>query len=238
MELFRSSFQGFSEETFRFFRDVREHNDRAWFQENRWRYEEYVLEPIKQLVEDLGPLMRMLDPQLEVRPQINRTIARIYRDTRFSRNKTLLRDHLWVVFRRHQGRLSEELSYYFEIWEDRFEYGMGFYSAPRPWMADLRRRILAHPRRFLKIAEHPVLRETFRLDGERYTRCPVKDAPPEVRDWMFWKSFYFHAGRPNRPIATSPELVDLLKEGFLILYPMYCFIQNMQPNVKVELSPA
>jgi len=236
MELFRATFSGFSEETFRFFRDVRQHNDRAWFEENRWRYEQFVLTPIKQLVEDLGPLMRALDPQLETRPQVNRTIARIFRDTRFSRDKTLLRDHLWVVFRRHQGRLSDEVSFYFEIREDRFEYGMGFYSAPREWMQDICRRILADPRRFLEIAENPVLRETFTLSGERYVRPPVKEFPPEVQDWMFWKSFYFHTGHPNRPLAYTSELVDLIREGFLILYPMYCFIQNMPPQVTVKFS--
>ncbi len=236
MNLFRRTFRGFSEETFRFFRDLRQHNDRGWFEENRWRYSEFVLTPLKLLVEDLGPLMRALDPQLETRPQVNRTIARIFRDTRFSKNKALLRDHLWVVFRRHHGRLSDEVSFYFELREDRFEYGMGFYSAPRDWMQEFRRRILAHPERFLKIANHPVLRETFTLSGEKYVRPPVKEFPPELKEWMFWKSFYYHTGRPNHPAACSAALVDLLREGFLILYPMYCFIQNMKPLVNVQLS--
>jgi|Deesub1362B_J571_1020462.scaffolds.fasta_scaffold07369_2 uncharacterized protein (TIGR02453 family) len=231
-------FQGFPEETFQFFREIATHSsDKAWFEENKERYREHVLKPIQALVEDLGPFMQLLDPQFDILPKVNHTISRIYRDTRFSRKKTLLRDHLWVVFRRHQGRLSEEVSYYFEIWHDHFEYGMGFYSAPREWMRELQQRILANPERFRNIALQPVLRETFTLDGKRYTRSPFKEFPEDLREWFYLKSFYFYREEPNHPLATSPKLVETLKEGFLILYPMYCFIQKMQPLVNVEFNP-
>lgn len=229
----KNRFSGFSPETIRFFRGIQENNNKSWFEENRPVYEEYVLKPLRYLVEDLGPFMKMLDPQFDVRPQINRTIAKIYRDTRFSRDKTLFRDHLWIVFRRHQASLAGEICFYFEIRIDSFSYGMGFYAAPREIMVDLKNRILAKPQKFLQIIQNPVLSDTFALQGETYKRSPVKKYPVELEEWMKFKSFHFSHREPNEPLASSDKLVETLKEGFLILYPLYCYVQKMEPNVKV-----
>ncbi|HDL19337.1 MAG TPA: DUF2461 domain-containing protein [Bacteroidetes bacterium] len=229
----KNSFTGFTPETIRFFRRIKKNNNKPWFEENRPVYEEHVLKPLRNLVEDLGQFMKMLDAQFDVRPQINRTIAKIYRDTRFSRDKTLFRDHLWIVFRRHQTSLAGELCFYFEIRIDSFSYGMGFYAAPREVMIDFKNRILANPQKFLRIVQNPVLTETFSLDGEFYTRSPVKEYPPELENWMKFKSFYWGHKESNKPLAFSNKLIEVLKEGFLILYPLYCYVQKMQPNVKV-----
>ena len=140
------------------------------------------------------------------------------------------------LYRRHQGMLSDELCYYFEIREQDFSYGMGFYSAPREWMVSFRNRLLANPTKFLRIADNSVLRENFILDGERYTRSAVKDYPPELAEWVKFKTFYYHRQEAVVPKTTSAALIDLLKEGFLILYPMYCFSQNMLLQVKVEFK--
>jgi len=230
------NFVGFNEKTFQFFRDLRQNNNKPWFEANRPIYEENVFKPLRALVENLAPFMQMLDPQFDIRPQVNRTIARIYRDTRFAADKSLFRDHLWIVFRRHQGMLSDELCYYFEIREQDFSYGMGFYSAPREWMVSFRNRMLANQTKFLRLANNPVLQEHFILDGERYSRPAVKDYPPALAEWVKFKTFYYHRQEAVIPTATSAALIDLLKEGFLILYPMYCFIQNMPPHVKVEFK--
>jgi len=103
-------------------------------------------------------------------------------------------------------------------------------------MVSFRNRLLANPTKFLRLADSPVLREHFILDGERYTRPAVKDYPTELAEWVKFKTFYYHRQEDVTPKATSAALIDLLKEGFLILYPMYCFIQNMPPKVKVEFK--
>lgn len=230
------NFRGFNQETIKLFQGLRKNNNKSWFETQRPDYEKFVLNPLRNLVEELGPFMQMLDPQFDIRPQINRTISKIYRDTRFSKDKTMFRDHMWIVFRRHQGSLSDEICYYFEIRIDSFSYGMGFYSAPRDLMLSLKKRILAKPKQFVKIVNNSILQERFELNGELYSRSPIKEFPPELESWIKFKSFNFERKDQDISRTFSSELIDELKEGFLILYPIYCFIQNMKPNVIVNFE--
>src|SRR4030043_86595 len=93
-------FQGFSRKTFTFLRDLGRHNDKAWFEAHRAVYEEYVLQPLRDLVSDLADFMLGIDLSFEVEPVVGKTISRIYRDTRFSKDKSPFRDHMWIAFKR------------------------------------------------------------------------------------------------------------------------------------------
>ena len=86
-------FTGFPEETIRFFLDLRFHNSTTWYRENKERYLREVQAPFYELIGELVPLLQRIDPQMEIRP--HKILSRIRRDTRFSRDKTPYRDHLW-----------------------------------------------------------------------------------------------------------------------------------------------
>ena len=91
-------FTGFPEETMQFFLDIRFHNDKAYFAEHKARYERDVKAVFHAFIEDLAPEMQKIDPLMEIRPY--KCLARIHRDTRFSKDKSPFRDHLWLCFRR------------------------------------------------------------------------------------------------------------------------------------------
>jgi uncharacterized protein (TIGR02453 family) len=80
-------FQGFSRKMFTFLRDLGRNNDKAWFDAHRGVYEEHVLQPLRDLVTDMGDFMLGIDLSFEVAPAVGKTISRIYRDTRFSADK-------------------------------------------------------------------------------------------------------------------------------------------------------
>ena len=80
----KKRFTGFSKESLTFLTIVNKKNSKEWFEKNRDNYEKYLLEPFRMLVAELGKDMLKIDPGFEVRPQINKTISKIFRDTRFS----------------------------------------------------------------------------------------------------------------------------------------------------------
>ena len=90
-------FSGFTDETIQFFLDLRFHNYTEYFHAEHDRYVETVQQPFYELIDALGPEMRKIDPLMEIRP--HKCLARIHRDTRFSREKSPYRDHLWFLFR-------------------------------------------------------------------------------------------------------------------------------------------
>src|SRR5271157_2207894 len=95
-----TTFTGFSAKSPAFLKELKEHNDKMWFEAHRHKYEECLLGPMRRLVSDLGEFTLSIDPLLEIRPVVNKTISRIYRDTRFSRNKLPCKTTMWITFKR------------------------------------------------------------------------------------------------------------------------------------------
>ena len=97
----------FSTETFELLGDLKEHRDKAWFDANRKRYEANLLEPLRAAVEHVGPRLRESVPDMEIRPQVNKTLTRINRDMRFARGQSPYKDNMLALFYR-EGRKQED----------------------------------------------------------------------------------------------------------------------------------
>lgn len=94
----KSVFNGFSPATLNFLRNLKANNNKLWFENNRQDYQTLLMKPLRNLVIDIGPFMLSIDPYFEVLPAINKTISRIYRDTRFSKDKTPYKTSMWINF--------------------------------------------------------------------------------------------------------------------------------------------
>ncbi len=100
----------FSAETFRFLKDLSRAHDRAWFEENRGRYEGSLLGPLRQAVTDIGPSLRELIKDCEIRPAVNKTITRINRDMRFAKGQSPYKNNMLALFYREgRKRLDAQL---------------------------------------------------------------------------------------------------------------------------------
>lgn len=100
----------FSTETFRFLKDLSSPRDKKWFEKNRGRYEESLLGPLRQAVTDIGPALREVIKDLEIRPAVNKTITRINRDMRFAKGQSPYKDNMLALFYREgRKRLDAQL---------------------------------------------------------------------------------------------------------------------------------
>jgi uncharacterized protein (TIGR02453 family) len=86
-------------EVFRFLTELRENNDRAWFHENKERYEKNVREPILRFISDVGPRLQKISSAIVADPRpTGGSLFRIHRDTRFSKDKSPYKTHIGVHF--------------------------------------------------------------------------------------------------------------------------------------------
>src|SRR4051812_47440973 len=89
----------FTRAAFRFLRELREHNDRAWFAANKDRYETVVRDPALKLIAAFAPKLAKISPHLVADPRpVGGSMFRIYRDTRFSRDKSPYKTHIGIHF--------------------------------------------------------------------------------------------------------------------------------------------
>jgi len=222
-------FHGFSKETFEFFMGIHFQNTKAFFEANRDKYQRYVLQPLKDLATDLIPVIEDIDPEIDTRPMVTKTISRINRDTRFSRDKSPYRDHMWIGYKKPGESNSECFGLYFEIFADWFHYGAGFYTLNKPRMDRLRQRILLYPEEFLQIVEDEKLLKEYKLMGEDYKRdLAPPELPEKLKPWYNKKYFYLEHSEPiTRKVMTS-ELVDQLERAFPLLKPLYRFVEEIK----------
>lgn len=225
---FQDSFTGFSPQSLAFFEMLAANNSKAWFEAHREEYEEHLLLPLKRLVSDLAGTMLAIDPELVVMPAVDRTISRIYRDTRFSRDKSPYKTCLWITFKRLSPDWKSAPCFFFEIRADGYRYGMGFYSADKGAMDGLRRFIEAKPDEFRNIVAPLTGQGTFVLEGELYRRPLNPTLPDDLQGWHRRKNLYLVCNRqPDERLFTG-LLADDLRRGFTFLSSFYGFLQRVR----------
>jgi uncharacterized protein (TIGR02453 family) len=118
-------------ETFRFFRELGRNNHKSWMDENRERYREQVVEPLRRLLDALTPSVRKLDSGFAVGGRSGENFSRINRDIRFANDKTPYRTQMYLFFSRaaSPGRSGGQL--YVGVSADTVTVGFRIYYASR-----------------------------------------------------------------------------------------------------------
>ncbi|WP_145331584.1 DUF2461 domain-containing protein [Paenibacillus xylanexedens] len=224
----RPEFQGFTEEALQFLEQVRENDSKTWYEENKPRYEKLLLDPFKQLVSGLAPDLLLIDPLFEVTPSVNKTISRLYRDTRFSKDKSLYRSTMWFTFKRPKADWLEAPSFFFEISPLSFRYGMGYYSANRESMDIFRAKVLANLDVFYKTIQPMSDEGRYEIEGDKYKRSLHPDLPSELKEWIDRKNLYLVHNSTDIQRLFSSVIADELLTGFKQLEPIYHYLCKVE----------
>ena len=224
-------FNGFNQEGILFLKDLAANNNKEWFEQHRLAYDNYLLKPLKQLTADLQLTIKSIDTEIETTPSINKTISRIYRDTRFSTDKSPFRTMQWISFRRPAKTWGNVPEFYFWFTPEKYEYGMGFYSATPKNMEKIREHIASCPDRFKKeIIDYYKAQDTFVLEGENYKRPVPNSLPEEFQQWLQKKNLCLSCKKEINKTFFSSGLKDILEKAFAANSRLYrFFIESIMP---------
>jgi len=165
-----------------------------------------------------------IDPHLITEAKVDRTLSRIYRDTRFSQDKSLYRENMWLVFMREKKLYEGLPAFYFDMGPDGFSYGMGYYRASSASMQAIRRLILDNSAGFLLADKAYRHQNVFAMEGECYKRSKYPAAREHQQEWLNKKSISFNCTSGDERLLFSDELAGTLQEGFCLLAPIYEFL--------------
>lgn len=211
----------FSQKTLDFLTENRFRDDKTWFEEHRKEYNNFVLNPMKELVIALAPTVYEIDDSLICEPKMNGSISRIYRDTRFSLDKSLFRDVQWCSFIRQKGLYHGWPAFFFELSPYGMRYGCGYYEASPKTMECVRKLILAKDASFRKALKSYKGQKDFVLDGAKYKRSRYPEQPEELKNWLDRKSLCMIHSNDNFELLFSETLAETVAEAFLSLKPFY-----------------
>ncbi|NLC32560.1 MAG: DUF2461 domain-containing protein [Clostridiales bacterium] len=212
-------FDGFPKEMLEFMLKIRFNNNKEFMSSHRDEYEIKMRNPHYQLIEALTPLMLQIDQGMEVRP--NKVLSRIFRDTRFSKNKSPYRSHHWLAFR-HTGEPRESaVVFWFEITLERLSWGLGFWGQNKPAMEIFRKRLLSHPDDWETLIR--TLNNTgLAVEGESYKRLnSPAQLKPSLTSYYKLKNIYLVRRDAHYNDAFTPKLFENIAKDFRVLAPFY-----------------
>jgi uncharacterized protein (TIGR02453 family) len=216
-------FPGFPPEALDFFRELRNNNQREWFQPRKVRYEEHVKRPMHELVEALNRSLASFAPEYVTDP--DKAVYRIYRDTRFSPDKTPYKDHIAASFHRRGTVTHGEGGYYVAVSDKEAAIGGGVYAPEPEALLALRQHIAAKHddlRKILRAA--PVRKLLGEMQGDKLSRIPKgfpKDHPAE--DLLRFKSFILYVTLPPE-VAATPQFFGEILQRFRAMQPFLKFL--------------
>ena len=164
----------FSEETFTFLFELAANNEREWFHANKHRYEELVREPALAFIEAMASELEVISPHFTASPKkVGGSLMRVYRDTRFSRDKTPYKTNIGIQFRHELGRDVHAPGYYLHISLDECFLGAGIWHPASAELGRIRKAINDQPKAWKMACDDVHFNEAFQLSGDRLKRAPA-----------------------------------------------------------------
>ena len=215
----------FYPDTVRFLEELAANNNREWFQENKSRYEEQVLDVALQFIQSMqDPLQEIAPHFVAVPTRVGGSLMRVYRDTRFSKNKTPYKTNIGIQFRHEQAKDVHSPGYYVHIDPAQMFLGAGMWRPDSEPLRGIRERIVARPAEWRRAIDHTPFSKHFDLGGEALKRPPRGfDANHECIDDIKRKSFI--AVR-NFPVADclKPQFQRTVESSFRMAEPFMRFL--------------
>ena len=160
----------FSAQTFDFLIENRFNNSKEWFHEHKNIYDEHVLKPLTELAIEMAPTIESLDPTIVTTPKINKVLSRIYRDTRFSKDKSLFRESVWLSFKKDKKEFRHYPEFFVVITPQVLMYGCGYYYMIPETVKVMREMIEANHPAWQKALKAYQKQDIFTIEGDMYKR--------------------------------------------------------------------
>jgi uncharacterized protein (TIGR02453 family) len=229
----------FTAKSLAFLRALKRHNDRDWFRERKAEYELHLREPMIEVLRRLSADFPDFAPEMISDPRVS--LYRIYRDTRFSADKSPLKTNVAAHFPSRGFTKGEGAGMYFEISPEGVWIGGGVYMPSSSQLLLLREHIVANQRRFERLIAAPALRKAVgEIQGARLSRVPrgfASDHPAAEH----LKRKQFLAGRDYpAEFAISPRFYTELLGVFKAITPFITFLNQALPRQssrRVERRP-
>ena len=206
-------------EALTFLRNLARHNDRAWFQPRKEQFESDLRQPMLAIVRKITDAMMDFAPN-HVRPP-EKSLFRIYRDTRFSSDKRPYKTHV-AAWWSHQGlEKTSGAGYYFHISPKEVIVAAGAYMPEKEQLAAIRHWLLDHHQEFKKLLQSPKVRKHFtEFEGNALTR-PPKGFPCDhpALDLIQCRQWGLAATLPPA-IALKPDLATMIIRHFKLAAPI------------------
>jgi uncharacterized protein (TIGR02453 family) len=187
----------FTKATLKFLGELADNNDRAWFEANKLRYESLVREPALDFIEAMAPALKTFAPHFRTEARkVGGSLMRVYRDTRFSNDKTPYKTNIGIQFRHSLGKDVHAPGFYVHISPEECFFGVGCWHPDPDSLRQIRDTIAKYPEKWFAARDDKKFVAQWELWGDSLTR------PPRGYD------------------AVHPAIEDIKRKDFVAISPL------------------
>jgi uncharacterized protein (TIGR02453 family) len=201
-------FAGFPKEGIVFLKQLKKNNNREWFEKNRGKYEAFVKAPMQSLIASVKPHFEQFASEFDLNPK--RSIFRVYRDVRFSSDKTPYKTHIaahFVLRGKPKGFVGS--GYYLHVEPGEVFVGGGIYIPESDQLKKIRKAIATRSEEFLSLVENRRFKKLFYpFEWSQLKRIPKGyDENHPMATWLKYKQFFVGVTRPEA-VCYNASLVQ------------------------------
>ena len=215
----------FKPESIQFLHELKKNNNRDWFNENKSRYEEDVLDVALNFIQSMHDPLQEFAPHFTAIPKrMGGSLMRVYRDTRFSKNKTPYKTNIGIQFRHEQAKDVHAPGFYVHIDPDEVFLGVGLWRPESSALAAIRERISNKQAEWLRARDDKAFRRHFHLGGQSLTRPPrgYDKEHPLIEDIK--RKDFIAARNMELAEATHPKFQQKVETAFKTAIPLMQFL--------------
>ena len=214
-DLIRQPFTGFPKESLAFLKSLSNptNNNKVWFDKNRDKYEVNLKLPMRNLIDDLAIEIKKIDNDIVVN---YKSIFRINRDIRFSKDKTPYKNYYSAAFAFDKVKSSEVPQFYFHFSKDEFLFAAGQYSTDKDYAKKIRMSIAENYTGFMKIVSEKNFKKEFgNVQGNSLNKIPN--------------------GFENYLLPNKPLLTELIKMKQFYVYKTFDINDVLSAKMKDDI---
>ena len=221
----RSGFAGFPPEMARFFRSLKRNNRREWFQPRKPLFEQHVKAPMLELIGAINTELAKFAPEYVTEPK--NAIFRIYRDTRFSADKTPYKTHVAASFSRRGTERLGTGGFYFSVSHEVIEVAAGIYHPERDVTLAVRNHIVeTHEELSRLLSDKKSRKLAGELQGDTLTRSPKGFDPAHPAAEFIKRKDWILDVTVDANVATTPQLHGAVVERFRAMAPLLVYLNR------------
>lgn len=219
----------FSKATLGFLDELAANNERAWFEDNKPRYEELVREPALEFIAAMAAPLAKFAPHFRAEPRkMGGSLMRVFRDTRFARDKSPYKTNIGIQLRHELGKDVHAPGFYLHIATDECFFGAGCWHPEAEALGHIRDLIAAQPKRWLAARDDKKFGAHWALAGDSLTRPPRGYAADHTAIEDLKRKDFIGLAALSFAEATGPGLVKLASERFAAAAPLMKFLCEAQ----------
>lgn len=220
------NYNGITQESLFMLADNRFRNSKAYYDEHKEELKARVTVPMRQIAGILGEEMLALDPLMNTIP--TKMVSRIRRDTRFTKDKSLYRENIWIMFMRDKHQWRGYPCMWFEVTPTSYSLGVGIYGTEPGLMAVYRKALREKSEEFIKAVI------SCEKTGAKFYSAPYKrgfsDCPMGLEEYYNTKDICFIYETRTIKDLEDERIIDILRKAYKSYAPMYRFLLEISDD--------